>query len=146
MSYKYIVQVHCNVRQYIAHYYDNSYYCFYCCNYLDEKAAKRKVDEESVEGKKLAVMMMPRKKRKLYDKIMYGKKKKAAEVCLFLLIYDFMLIYFRPYLVLVHMCDTKLKQAKKSLSILHILGQRVAPISASCLAEHTAEHKVLCWS
>jgi len=45
----------------------------------DEKAQKRKVDEESVEGKKLAVMMMPRKKRKLYDKIMYGKKKKAAE-------------------------------------------------------------------
>ena len=80
---------------------------------LDEKAAKRKVDEESVEGKKLAVMMMPRKKRKLYDKIMYGKKKKAAEVCLFLLIYDFMLIYFRPYLVLVHMCDTKSKASQE---------------------------------
>ena len=46
----------------------------------DEKAPKRKVDEVSAEEKKLAVMMMPRKKRKLYDKIMHSKKKKATEV------------------------------------------------------------------
>ena len=57
----------------------SSYDYFY--NISDEKAPKRKVNEISAEEKKLAVMMMPRKKRKLYDKIMYSKKKKATEVC-----------------------------------------------------------------
>ena len=32
------------------------------------------------EEKKLAVMMMPTKKRKLYDKILHSKKQKAKEV------------------------------------------------------------------
>jgi len=37
-------------------------------------------DKMTDEEKKLALMMMPKKKKVLYDKIMYGKKKKAAKV------------------------------------------------------------------
>ncbi len=41
---------------------------------------KKPSEELSSEEKRLAMMVMPGKKRKLYDKIMHGKKKKAAEV------------------------------------------------------------------
>ena len=37
---------------------------------------KKQMDEE----KRLAEMMIPKKKKYLYDKIMYGKKRKAREV------------------------------------------------------------------
>ncbi len=41
---------------------------------------KRTTEELSSEDKNLAIMMMPGKKRKLYNKIMHGKKRKATEV------------------------------------------------------------------
>eukprot|EP00794_Sanderia_malayensis_P014002 gene14002-15460_t len=44
-----------------------------------KEAGKASTDELSREEKNLAVMMMSGKKRKLYERIMHGKKKKAAE-------------------------------------------------------------------
>lgn len=36
--------------------------------------------EEKAEEKRLAVMMMKKKEKYLYDKIMFGKKRKVREV------------------------------------------------------------------
>ncbi len=47
-----------------------------------DKKLKKQTDEE----RKLAVMMIPKKKKYLYDKIMFGKKRKAREVGLNLII------------------------------------------------------------
>ncbi|RWS00692.1 pescadillo-like protein [Dinothrombium tinctorium] len=45
------------------------------------KEDKKKIEErEKAEEKRLAVMMIPKKKRRLYDKIMFGKKRKSREV------------------------------------------------------------------
>ena len=40
----------------------------------------RKLKKQTDEERKLAVMMIPKKKKYLYDKIMFGKKRKAREV------------------------------------------------------------------
>lgn len=45
--------------------------------------------EEKAEEKRLAIMMMKKKEKYLYDKIMFGKKRKIREVCSFLLLIDF---------------------------------------------------------
>lgn len=37
--------------------------------------------EEKAEEKRLAIMMMKKKEKYLYDKIMFGKKRKIREVC-----------------------------------------------------------------
>lgn len=37
--------------------------------------------EEKAEEKRLAIMMMKKKEKYLYDKIMFGKKRKVREVC-----------------------------------------------------------------
>lgn len=42
--------------------------------------------EEKAEEKRLAIMMMKKKEKYLYDKIMFGKKRKVREVCSALLI------------------------------------------------------------
>jgi len=47
---------------------------------VSKNASNKKEDKMTDEEKKLALMMMPKKKKVLYDKIMYGKKKKAAKV------------------------------------------------------------------
>lgn len=39
--------------------------------------------EEKAEEKRLAIMMMKKKEKYLYDKIMFGKKRKVREVCFF---------------------------------------------------------------
>lgn len=51
-------------------------------------AGKVKVDnlerleqEEKAEEKRLAIMMMKKREKYLYDKIMFGKKRKIREVC-----------------------------------------------------------------
>lgn len=47
---------------------------------VSKNVSNKKEDKMTDEEKKLALMMMPKKKKVLYDKIMYGKKKKAAKV------------------------------------------------------------------
>ncbi len=42
--------------------------------------AERKLKQQQSEEKRLAEMMIPKKKKYLYDKIMFGKKRKAREV------------------------------------------------------------------
>ena len=42
--------------------------------------ADRKLKNQQDEEKRLAEMMIPKKKKYLYDKIIYGKKRKAREV------------------------------------------------------------------
>lgn len=50
-----------------------------------------KEQNEKAEEKRLAIMMMKKKEKYLYDKIMFGKKRKIREVCSVLLIeYGFM--------------------------------------------------------
>ncbi len=45
------------------------------------KENKQKIGEkEENEEKRLAVMMIPKKKKRLYSRIMFGKKRKAKEV------------------------------------------------------------------
>ena len=51
----------------------------------------------SEEEKKFALMMLPKKKKVLYDKIMHSKKKKAAKVPIYIYIYLF--IYLFIYLL-----------------------------------------------
>jgi len=48
----------------------------------DTDVAVNQKDEDKLtpEEKKLAIMMMPKKKKALYEKIMYSKKKKASQV------------------------------------------------------------------
>ena len=41
-----------------------------------------KLQRQTKEERRLAEMMTPKKKKRLYDKIMYSKKKKTQEVCL----------------------------------------------------------------
>jgi len=41
---------------------------------------EHKLEVQTNEERKLAEMMIPKKKRRLYKKIMYAKKKKAQEV------------------------------------------------------------------
>jgi len=43
-------------------------------------AAEAKREREEAEEKEMAKIMMPRKKRKLYEKMVYGNKKREAEV------------------------------------------------------------------
>ncbi|KAF8422487.1 ribosome biogenesis protein Pescadillo [Tirmania nivea] len=43
-------------------------------------AAETKREREEAEEKEMAKIMMPRKKRKLYEKMVYGNKKREAEV------------------------------------------------------------------
>lgn len=45
--------------------------------------------EEKAEEKRLAIMMMKKKEKYLYDKIMFGKKRKTREVCFILLLIDY---------------------------------------------------------
>ena len=40
----------------------------------------KKIQKQEAEEKRLAEMMIPKKKKRLYNKIMYAKKKKAQEV------------------------------------------------------------------
>lgn len=44
--------------------------------------------EEKAEEKRLAIMMMKKKEKYLYDKIMFGKKRKVREVWSILLLID----------------------------------------------------------
>lgn len=46
----------------------------------DEQTNVPNEEKMSAEEKKLAIMMLPKKKKALYDKIMYSKKKKASQV------------------------------------------------------------------
>lgn len=45
--------------------------------------------EEKAEEKRLAIMMMKKKEKYLYDKIMFGKKRKIREVCPFWLLIQY---------------------------------------------------------
>ena len=47
---------------------------------VDDK--EKRLQKQLAEEKRLAEMMIPKKKKRLYQKIMYSKKKKAQEVCL----------------------------------------------------------------
>lgn len=40
----------------------------------------KRIKKQETEERKLAEMMIPKKKKRLYNKIMYAKKKKAQEV------------------------------------------------------------------
>lgn len=44
---------------------------------VEDKEAKRK--EEAAEEKRLAVLMIPKKKKRVYEKIVYGKRRKLRE-------------------------------------------------------------------
>lgn len=44
---------------------------------------KRTAEEEKAEEKRLAIMMMKKREKYLYDKIMFGKKRNVREVSLF---------------------------------------------------------------
>ena len=44
---------------------------------------ENKLKKQTAEEKRLAVMMIPKKKKHLYKKIMYGKKRKQKEVSYF---------------------------------------------------------------
>lgn len=41
---------------------------------------EQKLQRQTMEERRLAEMMIPKKKKRLYDKIMYAKKKKNQEV------------------------------------------------------------------
>lgn len=41
---------------------------------------EQKLQRQTMEERRLAEMMIPKKKKRLYDKIMYSKKKKSQEV------------------------------------------------------------------
>lgn len=43
---------------------------------------KRTAEEEKAEEKRLAIMMMKKREKYLYDKIMFGKKRNVREVSL----------------------------------------------------------------
>ena len=43
--------------------------------------AERKLQQQEREERKLAEMMIPKKKKRLYNKIMHSRKRKANEVC-----------------------------------------------------------------
>ena len=43
---------------------------------------EQKLQKQEAEEKRLAEMMIPKKKRRLYQKIMYSKKKTSQEVCI----------------------------------------------------------------
>lgn len=60
-------------------------------------------EEEKAEEKRLAIMMMKKKEKYLYDKIMFGKKRKVREVCFFFKI-DLNMDLFRSD------CETVLSQ------------------------------------
>jgi len=47
---------------------------------IENKDAIKSGENMSAEEKKLAIMMLPKKKKALYDKIIYSKKKKASQV------------------------------------------------------------------
>ena len=46
--------------------------------------AERQREREAQEEKKLAEMMIPKKKRQLYNKIVYSRKRKAKEASSFM--------------------------------------------------------------
>lgn len=46
-------------------------------------------EEEKAEEKRLAIMMMKKKEKYLYDKIMFGKKRKVREVRFILLLIEY---------------------------------------------------------
>ena len=52
---------------------------------VKEDAAKI-AQREAAEEKRLAIMMMHKKDKHLYDKIVFGQKRKKREVCVFLLL------------------------------------------------------------
>lgn len=47
---------------------------------VKQEDRKRTEQEEQAEEKRLAIMMMKKKEKYLYDKIMFGKKRKVREV------------------------------------------------------------------
>lgn len=47
---------------------------------VKQEDRKRTEQEEQAEDKRLAIMMMKKKEKYLYDKIMFGKKRKVREV------------------------------------------------------------------
>ena len=47
---------------------------------VEKEDTERKQIRQQNEERKLAEMMIPKKKKRLYEKIMYGKKRKAREV------------------------------------------------------------------
>lgn len=53
-------------------------------------ALKKKTDEE----KKLSEMMIPKKHKRLYDKIMYSQKKNRQEVKFFLLFFPLLIFKY----------------------------------------------------
>lgn len=55
---------------------------------VKEDAAKI-AQREAAEEKRLAIMMMHKKDKHLYDKIVYGQKRKKREVCMILFIHLF---------------------------------------------------------
>ena len=50
-------------------------------------ALKKQIDED----KKLSEMMIPKKHKRLYSKIMYSQKKQRQEACLFSFFFSFIL-------------------------------------------------------
>ena len=55
----------------------------------------------SEEEKKLALMMLPKKKKVLYDKIMHSKKKKAAKVPIYIYIFIYLFIYWQQLIMIL---------------------------------------------
>lgn len=47
---------------------------------VEEDNVQSRLQRQSAEERRLAEMMIPKKKRRLYNKIMYSKKKKTQEV------------------------------------------------------------------
>ena len=43
---------------------------------------QKRTQRQTAEERRLAEMMIPKKKRRLYNKIMYSKKKQGQEVCI----------------------------------------------------------------
>ena len=47
---------------------------------IEKVDVSKKLQKQEAEERRLAEMMIPKKKKRLYNKIMYSKKKKAQEV------------------------------------------------------------------
>ena len=47
---------------------------------IEDDNVDMKLQRQTKEERRLAEMMIPKKKKRLYDKIMYSKKKKTQEV------------------------------------------------------------------
>ncbi len=58
---------------------------------------EKKIKKEADEEKRLTEMMIPKKHKRLYSKIMYSQKKKKQEVIIFLSIFNHQLLLYNGF-------------------------------------------------